>query len=331
MTIVKNELLTLEDASARIRGGAILSIAGDEALLAQLPRGSWIGGTSVYFVTDTGGAVIRDRLFCTTIEHATAATIRTIDPDDLASIPSGYVEGGFSLVLIPAFSRAHATFAMDGAGYPGFFAQPLMGWISGVHLDDIGRVTPKVFDGRTGLALEDAAVVMHLALGAGDRVDLDIVNIFSRSDDDSLTFRFPQTGFSAQTALVNGQEVSLARFLTENGIDTRLPLIADYGGALVNVSVQSVDVAGDTVAFYAPVMAGVDYRLARPLPDYRAAFAGQLGTAGSGQFSCNCILNYLYGDLEGKATGGFTGPVTFGEIAYMLLNQTLVRLDVTPA
>ena len=242
MTIVKNELLTLQDAAARIEAGAILSIAGDEALLTQLPKGNWIGGTSVYFVTQEGGKVVRDRLFCTTIEQADSAVIRTIGPDDLATIPAGYVDGGFSLVLVPAFSRAHATFAMEGAGYPGFFAQPLMGWISGVHLDDIGRVTPKVFDGATGTMLEDGAVVMHLQLPKGHKVDLDIVNIFSRSGDEGPSFSFEETGFSAQTAIVNGQKVSLARFLTEQGIDTRLPLIADYGGALVNVSVQSVDV-----------------------------------------------------------------------------------------
>jgi hypothetical protein len=41
-------------------------------------------------------------------------------------------------------------------------------------------------------------------------------------------------------------------------------------------------------------------------------------------FSCNCILNFLYGELEGKSIGTFTGPVTFGEIAYQLVNQTLV-------
>ena len=32
--------------------------------------------------------------------------------------------------------------------------------------------------------------------------------------------------------------------------------------------------------------------------------------------------------LEGKKTGAFTGPITFGEIAYQLLNQTLVYLEV---
>ena len=43
-------------------------------------------------------------------------------------------------------------------------------------------------------------------------------------------------------------------------------------------------------------------------------------------FTCNCILNYLYANLEGKKTGSIVGPITFGEIAYMLLNQTMVYL-----
>lgn len=34
----------------------------------------------------------------------------------------------------------------------------------------------------------------------------------------------------------------------------------------------------------------------------------------------------LYGGLEGRKTGHITGPITFGEIAHQLLNQTMVRL-----
>jgi hypothetical protein len=48
-------------------------------------------------------------------------------------------------------------------------------------------------------------------------------------------------------------------------------------------------------------------------------------------FSCNCILNYLYADLEGKKTADFTGPITFGEIAYQLLNQTLAYITIEDA
>ena len=46
------------------------------------------------------------------------------------------------------------------------------------------------------------------------------------------------------------------------------------------------------------------------------------------QFSCNCILNFLFGGLEGQKIGELYGPVTFGEIGYQLLNQTLVVLRI---
>jgi len=39
-------------------------------------------------------------------------------------------------------------------------------------------------------------------------------------------------------------------------------------------------------------------------------------------------LNYLYSGLEGKKTGNVTGPITFGEVAYQLLNQTMVYMTI---
>lgn len=36
----------------------------------------------------------------------------------------------------------------------------------------------------------------------------------------------------------------------------------------------------------------------------------------------------MYGELEGKKLEAFAGPVTFGEIAYQLVNQTLVYVTV---
>ncbi|PYF09468.1 hypothetical protein C8J30_10840 [Rhodobacter viridis] len=328
---MKNEMLTVAEAAKRIEAGDVMVIAGDETLLAQLPRGSWIGGTTVYFVTETGGAVVRDRLFCTTISKATGASPRHLWVDELPRIAEGYKSGGITMIMIPAFSVAHSQFAVDGQTYPGLFDQPLAGWITGVHLDDIGKKSPKVYDGATGKGHDEGAVLLHVALPEGVSIDLDILNIFAQGDDAKLTFTFHDGGFTAKTATVNGAEVDLASYITENGIDTRLPLVANYAGALVNVSIQSVDVAAGEVKFYAPVVAGVEYRMANALGSYSQAFAQGAGDAGAGQYSCNCILNYLYGELEGQRTGGFTGPVTFGEIAYILLNQTLVRMDITDA
>jgi hypothetical protein len=84
------------------------------------------------------------------------------------------------------------------------------------------------------------------------------------------------------------------------------------------------------VALYAPVFPGVDYRFAGPIGDYAAAFRAELArrdTTGA-VMACNCILNFVFGELEGKAIGGVQGPITFGEIAYQLLNQTLVMVRV---
>lgn len=328
---MKNEMLTVAEASARIAAGDVMVLAGDEALLAQLPRGNWIGGTTVYFVTEAGGAVVRDRLFATTFPQATGATPRHVDVAGLNGIASGYKPGGFTMIMIPAFSVAHSNFAVEGQTYPGLFDQPLAGWITGVHLDEIGQRAPKVFDGTTGEGHDEGAALLHVALPEGASVDLDILNIFSQGKDVAHSFTFAEGGFAAKTARVNGAEVNLARYITEQGIDTRLPLVANYAGALVNVSIQSVDAEVGEVKFYAPVVAGVEYRLANALGSYAQAFAAGAGAAGTGQYSCNCILNYLYGELEGQRTGGFTGPVTFGEIAYILLNQTLVRMDISSA
>lgn len=325
---MKNQILSLSDTVALITAGHTLSIAGPEALLAQLPRGTWIGGTTVYALTEEGGARIDDRLFVTSFPEATAATIRHLPTAELSTLAEGYAPGGASLVLIPAFSSAHSAFAMDGMGYPGLFDQPLMGWVTGVPVEEIGTTAPAVFDGATGLRHADGALLMHLALPPGSSTSLDIVNIFTQSNDPATTFCFPETGFTATDVAVGTQTVNLARYITEKGLDTRLPLVANFAGALINVSIRSIDAEKGEVSFFAPVVAGAVYHLANPLPDYAAAFAAHIGDGGAAAHSCNCILNYLYGDMAGQKTGNFIGPVTFGEIAYILLNQTLVKLEI---
>jgi hypothetical protein len=243
-------------------------------------------------------------------------------------LAEGYAPGGVSLIILPAFSAAHARFAEEGMGYAHLFDQPLLGWISGVHLEDLGKVAPQVFDGATGQAHADGAVLLHVTLPEGMVPSVDIINIFAQGNDPDTTFTFPEGGFAAREAVVNGKTVNFAAYVAEKGLDTRLPLVANYAGAQINVSFQSVDPAEGVVRFYAPVFPGQEYRLAAPQGDYAASFAARFGGAGQGKLSCNCILNFLYGDLQGKTTGGFVGPVTFGEVAYVLLNQTLVKLDL---
>jgi hypothetical protein len=110
-----------------------------------------------------------------------------------------------------------------------------------------------------------------------------------------------------------------------------LPLVAAYNAVNINVSIK--EFINDWVAFYAPVFSGVDYQFANPIADYvtgldKAIASQELPDT---SFSFNCILNFLYADLENKKTAELTGPFTFGEIAYQLLNQTLVYLSIENA
>jgi hypothetical protein len=236
---------------------------------------------------------------------------------------------GFSVIIIPAFCATHLDFALHAPEYQGFAIRPLIGWISGVHLNEMGKLLPKVFNGQTKMMLEDGAVVMHVTLPSDKVAEVGILNIFEQSGGDTITF--PQSGFSAREAYVNGVLTNFAEYLTKNRLDTDLPLVADYFGAMVNVSFEHVDLANQEVKFYAPVFAGVSYKHARPVDNYVEQFTSRIPDHldKAPAFSCNCILNYVYSELEGKRTGDITGPITFGEVAYQLLNQTMVYLTIT--
>lgn len=323
-----NELMPIADAAARIRLGKYLSVAGDELALARLPRGHWIGGTIPYFMSDAGGCTSRDQVFVTEIPvHGEPPRLRFCDLDALPMICHNAPDNGFTLLILPAFSQAHERFAHDAPNYEDMYLKPLVGWIAGIHLDDLGKCTPKVFLGETGEMSDRMAVVMDVPLPPEKMARIDIVNLFRQGDGDAITFT--EAGFSADRCLINGQPAIFADYLAARHIDTRLPLVADYCGAMINVSFKAVLPSEQRVDFYAPVFPGQVYRIAAPVDDYVAAFQAAIPSGIDGlTFSCNCILNYLYSNLEGRRTAGVTGPITFGEIAYQLLNQTLVYLSI---
>jgi hypothetical protein len=324
--IPMNKMMTLPEASSFIRTGAVAFVAGDESLLAALPKGNWIGGTIPYFMTDDGGRFTRDQVFVTAMpDFVTEPTVKFYHEDELAGIPDGYKPNGFSYIVIPALTCVHQTFAHDCSTWPGVFNRPLLGWIAGTDVKDIGAVSPKVFNGQTGESSASKAAVMHMDLPKNRFAQVDILNVFKQGSGDTITF--PASGFEAGECFINGEKQNLAAYIAKHKIDTHLPLVADYMGAMINVSFQSVDAAAGTVKFYAPVFPGVEYKIAAPVSNYEAEFQAEMKKKDIHPvFSCNCILNYLYANLEGKKTGHIVGPITFGEIAYMLLNQTLVYL-----
>jgi hypothetical protein len=322
-------LLSLDAVAHKIADGARLLVAGDETLLRRLPKGRWIAGTIPYFMDVAGGTFDEQKLFVTELpEYCAVAKVEVYDRSRLNRVFADGPANGFSFIIIPGMSKAHLAFAVDAPGYSDFAQRPLIGWIAGVNLDQLGKITPKVIDGTTLAIHEDAAVVMHVALPADKAADVQILNIFEPSAGDAI--RFPETGFTARKATVNGKEVSFADYVEAEGLDTRMPLVADYAGARVNTSFQKVERDRQQVSFYAPVFAGMDYHLAKRVDDYVQEFTARIPKVHEGDivFSCNCILNYLHSELQGKKTAGFVGPITFGEIAYQLVNQTLAYLVV---
>jgi tetratricopeptide (TPR) repeat protein len=310
----------------------LYAVAGDERLLAQLPRGNWVGGTTPYLMTDEqGGLATRDLLFVYRLpkDERAAPTFSVYDAATIARITEDAPRNGYTYLLIPAFSDVHLTYGKDAPTYKDLFSHPIVGWITGVYLDDLGKDKPKVFNGRTGEAFADKALACHVPLPTGKAMDVEIVNIFERSDGPDI--RFETDGFEVTDCSIDGKRINFARWLAENDVDTQLPLIADYSGALINASIQRTDRQAGRVVLYAPVFKGRTYRRAKPVPDYVRAFrSATAGVSRDVAFSCNCILNFLYGKLEGEHVG-LPGPFTFGEIAFQLVNQTMVYCQVVDA
>jgi hypothetical protein len=329
---MKTALYDIKAVKDMIASGQHLLVAGDEAALRSLPQGSWIGGTIPYFMGQQGGVCTKDKIFVTPLPgYITKVQTRHYDDKNINRVYSEAPEHGFSVIIIPATCPTHLSFALNAPNFPDFATRPVIGWISGVHLNDLGKVSPKVFDGTRGKVLENGAVVLNAELPKNKLVEIGIVNIFEPGDGDTIIF--PETSFSAKDAMINGRKVNFADYLTSNKIDTKLPLVADYFGAMINTSFQAVDTANKQVNFYAPVFSGVEYKIARPINDFVKTFHSVVphGVGDNLAFSCNCILNYLYAELEGKKTANFTGPITFGEIAYQLLNQTLAYFTIEDA
>ena len=325
-----NQLLDLTETARRITTGQSLMLAGEEALLSALPCGNWIGGTIPYFMAGDGGCLCKDKIFVTEIPGEFQASTRLYAASELSGVYQDAEEGTVSFVILPANSPAHTEFALHAPRYPGFALHPLAGWIAGVDLDAPGTAAAKVFCGGPQ-PFGDAAVVMRLKLPADRQAHINIINPFQPGNGDTICF--PTTGFSATTAVINGQEQNFAEYLQWIKADTRLPLVANYCGAMINVSLKNLGLPDGRVEFFAPVVSGIEYRLARPVADYVSEFEARLKELSPDHvlFSCNCILNYLHSRLAGRRTGAFVGPVTFGEIAFQLLNQTLVYVEIVKA
>ncbi len=323
------ELLSLGEVKRLIVSGRFLTLAGDESILSQLPKGNWIGGTIPYFMGRNGGETTRDKLFVQSIDISMGLQpeIGVYDKSELDKFLLYAPENGYSVILLPAFSEVLEYYAENASIFEDMYIKPVIGWVAGKHLADSDEVIPKVFDGRSAASYTNSAIVMHCPLPENKQAIVDIINVFE-PDELGPVITFTKEGFVADICMLDGKESSLSKYISENNISTKCPLIGDYNGEKINVSVKDISDCGKT-SFYAPVYTGINYRFSKSVLDYAGKFTRAIPSQiNNVKFSCNCVLNYLYSELEGVNTGNFTGPMTFGEIAYQLVNQTMAYLQV---
>lgn len=322
---MENKLYNLNEVSKFIKDGKLLALAGDEKVLSQLPKGNWIGGTIPYFMGKIGGLFSQELIYVNELTDSPLNySVASYNASEVNNIVKDTYNNGASIVIIPPFTDIHKEYAIQIPNNENLFNNPIIGWVAGIDLNS--KDIPKTYNGKTGEVYTDKAVSIHIELPENKVARLEITNIFTQSDKD-IEIEFFEDSFNCKNCLINGKEVNLVHYINKNNIDIKLPIISDYSGALINVSFQSIE--NDTVNFYAPIFKGRKYKFAKSMADYVSGFNSQVKKADNQPvFSCNCILNYIYGELEGKRIDNVSGPITFGEIGYQLLNQTLTFMYI---
>lgn len=323
-----NKLVEINEAIDIINSGKCMSIAGNERVLGKLPKGNWIGGTTPYFM-DQKGAFDLNKVFVNEIcTEAVDFKVQEYDEHNLLSLTNDRFKNGYSLLILPTFKQVHFDYAFKASQLPNLYDAPIIGWMAGTNLEH--PTLPKTINGLTGEVFENKGVAIHVELPDHLVATLEVVNIH-REMENSPTIQFLENAFHVKECLINGEKQNLSDYLTANNIDTKAPLVTDYSGAKINVSFKEINKVTGEVDFYAPIFEGREYRFGEPISDYVDEFDKNMPQFNSSpEFCCNCILNYVFGDLEGKFVGA-SGPITFGEIGYILLNQTFTYLSIHEA
>lgn len=324
--------MSIDAVNRLIKENRTLLICGEEECLSQLNTGNWIGGTIPYCMSTEGGGIIgAQAVFVTDFTSETIAfKINSYEKEGLNQLLDDRFLDGFTYILMPGFSEIQEHYGLNMGNQSSLFDVPTMGWVTGVYLEEIGSKTPKVIDGRTGTVFENRICALHCQLPEGMYAELDIINIYKQGKGD--VFRFTEDGFSCSDCLINDEPGNLAAYYIENDINRTLPLVANYSGVAINIDIQNVDVENKRMSFFGPLNTVYDYTVAEYVENRYEVFCEKLPTDSSNIIcSCNCISSYLNIGMEGKHSGGIVGPFTFGEIAYVLVNQTMVTLSIINA
>lgn len=327
---MKSNLYTAEEVRGFIAQGKKMVLAGDEEILAALPAGNWIGGTTPYFMDAEKGTCTRDMIFVDDFtDIAENISIQTYPALNLRHIGNDGFFNGFTVVILPLDSPSYYEFAHNSLTYPGIYQNPVVGFVSGINVADFGKITAKAINGKTRLLSHDHAVAMHVELPPNKIARTEILGL-DRIHPQAKSIVFPKTSFTQSACLIDGKPANIAEYITELREKHHLfgPLICNTNGALINRDIKHIDLSKGTVSFYSPLYESDVYYIGEVQPNYQELFNDWLNKRTQKAAYCSiCITYYFQGNLENKKVN-IEGAFAFGEIAFQLLNKTLVLLEI---
>lgn len=328
--VAHRAMASVAEVGSLIKAGHILILAGAEDDLAKLPPGNWIGGTAAGFLIRDGLAETAGQLIYADLSPiATRTVLRVVSARQLRNLSQFYPENGFAMIIMPGQSDLLRAIATRMPDWPSLYNTPLVGWVSGVPLSEIGRRQPSIFCG-TGKPRHDRAAIMYVSLPENMFAELNVVNPFSVASCTAI--RFFEKGYDIRDLCqLNGQRVRLNQLISTGKIDPTLPLLADKDGALLNNSIIAHDPEAGRVTFLNPVDPALTYRFAE-LP---VSFSDSFAKASEGinpataTLSSICVAGLRHFDETMRHRLPAIAPVTFGQIGYTLLTQTIACLNLS--
>lgn len=327
---MERRLYSKEEVINFITQGKTMVLSADESVLSQLPIGKWIGGTTPYFMDKTEGVCSNDLIFVDDFSDvAIDSTIEVFSNENIKNIAQNSFENGFTVLILPDESSVFNEFALNSLTFDNIFNNPVVGFVSGYDFNNMGKVKAKVVNGSNKEMYEDKAVAIHISLPTNKIARTEILNLDTiQTNSDVIVF--PKTSFVQSDCTINGKEANIAEYLTAIKYKEKAPrpLIANTNGALINRDIKDIDTNKKQVTFFSPAYEGDSYYLTKIIDNYQDLFNERLKELQKDAiYTSICVSYYLLGSLEGKKINT-VGAFAFGEIAYQLLNKTLVLLEI---
>lgn len=325
---MERKLYTKQEVIKFISEEKKMVLSASENMLDQLPKGDWIGGTSPYFMDIDGGKITKEKIFVDDLTGvAIDFKIETYDKDNIKNIALNSFKNGFTVLIIPLDSEVGNEFGINSLTYDKIFDNPIVGHVAGFDIAKAGEESPKVYNGQSNEKITNNGVAIHIELPENKVARVEILNLFS-IDKSSPEIKFPKNSFTQSECSINGKKENIAEFFNKINHKEGTPIISDCNGAIINRDVREINLEKKEVTFYTPIYHDDVYYLSNKIDDFQKSFDENLKTENVNiPYSCVCVSYYFNANLENKKIQT-EGVFAFGEIAFQLLNQTLVFLEI---